>query len=58
MKSALNEKGYLIMSIYDFLLKPDSLEMLRDSISFYADCYFNYLHQRILVNYIVAKFQS
>lgn len=22
-----NEKGYLIMSIYDFLLNPDSIEM-------------------------------
>ena len=27
IKPWINEKGYLIMSIYDFLLKPDSLEM-------------------------------
>ena len=27
IKPWTNEKGYLIMSIYDFLLKPDSLEM-------------------------------
>ena len=27
IKPWTNEKGYLIMSIYDFLLKIDSLEM-------------------------------
>lgn len=28
IKPWINEKGYLIMSIYDFLLKPDSMEIL------------------------------
>ena len=27
IKPWTSEKGYLVMSIYDFLLKPDSLEM-------------------------------
>ena len=27
IKPWINEKGYLIMIIYDFLLKPDRLEM-------------------------------
>ena len=27
IKPWINEKGYLIMSIYDFLLNPDSLEL-------------------------------
>ena len=27
IKPWINEKGYVIMSIYDFLLRPDSMEM-------------------------------